>query len=61
LFDATKLALISDFVQIGAGRDAADAAFATTFGQATLTGIIVQAIDLKQTDDESNREVISTA
>jgi len=61
LFDATKLAPVSGFVRIGAGRDAADVAFATLIGQATLTGITVQAIDPEQTHDDPNNEAISTA
>ncbi len=61
LFDATKLAPVSGFVRIGAGRDAADVAFATLIGQATLTGMIVQAIDPEQTEDGAHSEVISTA
>ena len=62
LFDATKLAPVSGFVRIGTGRDAADVAFATLIGQATLTNMIVQAIDPSQpfTGDDRN-EVISTA
>lgn len=61
LFDATKLAPVSGFVRIGAGRDAADVAFATLIGQATLTSMTVQAIDPEQTDDKPHSEVISTA
>ncbi len=61
LFDATKLAPVSGFVRIGAGRDAADVAFATLIGQASLTGMTVQAIDPEQTIDKNRSEVISTA
>lgn len=62
LFDATKLAPVSGFVRIGAGRDAADVAFATLIGQATLTSITVQAIDpQQQIQGKSHNEVISTA
>lgn len=61
LFDATKLAPVSGFVRIGAGRDAADVAFATLIGQASLTSMTVQAIDPQQTTDNSHSEVISTA
>lgn len=61
LFDATKLAPVSGFVRIGAGRDAADVAFATLIGQAALTAITVQAIDPSQAEDGSHSEVISTA
>ena len=61
LFDATKLAPVSGFVRIGAGRDAADVAFATLIGEATLTAMTVQAIDPEQTEDGRHSEVISTA
>lgn len=39
LFDATKLAPVSGFVRIGAGRDAADLSFATSVG-AVLPGMM---------------------
>lgn len=61
LFDATKLAPVSGFVRIGAGRDAADVAFATLIGEANLTDMTVQAIDPQQTNDGPHSEVISTA
>lgn len=43
LFDATRLAPAAGLVRIGAGRDAADVAFATILGNATLTEIGVWA------------------
>ncbi len=62
LFDATKLAPVSGFVRIGAGRDAADVAFATLIGEATMTKMMVQAIDPEQQlQGKSHNEVISTA
>ncbi len=61
LFDATKLAPVSGFVRIGAGRDAADVAFATLIGQATLLSLAVQAIDQTLPRDGQHSEVISTA
>lgn len=61
LFDATRLAPVSGFVRIGAGRDAADVAFATIIGQAVLTGMTIQAIDPESTDRRRHSEVISTA
>lgn len=61
LFDATKLAPVSGFVRIGAGRDAADVAFATLIGQASMTSMTVQATDPQQTMENSHNEVISTA
>ena len=45
LFDATKLAPVDGLVRIGTGRDAADVAFATLIGEATLTGQNVWATD----------------
>lgn len=43
LFDATKLAPVSGFVRIGAGRDAADVSFATFFGAANSFAPVVLA------------------
>lgn len=43
LFDATRMAPVAGFVRIGTGRDAADAAFATIIGAATLTTMTVWA------------------
>jgi len=43
LFDATQMAPVEGFVRIGTGRDAADAAFATIIGEATLTAMSVWA------------------
>ena len=43
LFDATQLAPVSGFVRIGAGRDAADLAFATLIGSAKLQDMSVWA------------------
>lgn len=53
LFDATHLAPVSGMVRIGAGRDAADMAFATLTGDAVLTGKTVEA-EFVATDGESN-------
>jgi hypothetical protein len=39
LFDPTRLAPQSSFVQIGHGRDAADTSFATIFGGAAMNKI----------------------
>lgn len=61
LFDSTHLAPVSGFVRIGAGRDAADVAFATLIGQATLTNKTVQATDPELVDDQFTDEAISTA
>jgi transglutaminase-like putative cysteine protease len=41
LFDATKLAPLNGMVKIATGRDAADTAIATTFGNVTCTSIAV--------------------
>ncbi len=61
LFDATRLAPISGFVRIGAGRDAADVAFATLIGQATLTAKTVQATDPQLVKESPADEALSTA
>lgn len=60
LFDATRLAPVSGFVRIGAGRDAADVAFATLIGQASLTGMTVQATDVDRSPNPPMQEAIST-
>jgi transglutaminase-like putative cysteine protease len=46
LFDATRMAPRDGFVRIGTGRDAADAAFATVIGAATLKDMKVSALEL---------------
>lgn len=61
LFDATHLAPISGFVRIGAGRDAADVAFATLIGQAMMTGKSVQATDPQLVAEPPTGEALSTA
>jgi transglutaminase-like putative cysteine protease len=64
LFDATRMAPRDGFVRIGTGRDAADAAFATVLGAATLEDIKVSAQEL--TDEiaakpAGDKPAISTA
>jgi len=61
LFDSTRLAPISGFVRIGAGRDAADVAFATLIGQASLTAKTVQATDPQLVEESPSGEALSTA
>ena len=46
LFDATRMAPRDGLVRIGTGRDAADAAFATVIGSATLKDMTVSAQEL---------------
>lgn len=41
LFDPTRKAALQGLVRIGVGRDAADAAFATIYGEAEMTGMTV--------------------
>ncbi|MFT0861596.1 transglutaminase-like domain-containing protein [Ancylobacter sp. G4_0304] len=41
LFDPTRKAALQGLVRIGVGRDAADAAFATIYGEAEMTGMKV--------------------
>ena len=64
LFDATRMAPCDGLVRIGTGRDAADAAFATIIGAATLKGMTVSAQEL--TDEiaaqpKADEPAISTA
>lgn len=61
LFDSTRLAPISGFVRIGAGRDAADVAFATLIGQASMTAKTVQATDSQLVEDSPSGGALSTA
>ena len=42
VFDATRIAPLNGLVRVGLGRDAADVAIATIFGEATLTRMHVQ-------------------
>ena len=46
LFDATRMVPRDGLVRIGTGRDAADAAFATVIGAATLKDMTVSAQEL---------------
>lgn len=73
LFDATKLAPVSGFVRIGAGRDAADVSFATFFGAADSFAPVVLAQltndqpaassdgNTRHNDGDSKRHAVSSA
>ncbi len=61
LFDPTKLASTQGLVRIGAGRDAADVAFATMTGAATLLEKKVWADNADSTPDQGSLAAISTA
>lgn len=64
LFDATRLAPRNGLVRIGTGRDAADAAFATLIGAATLQRMTVSAKELTDEIEEEpggDKPAISTA
>lgn len=65
LFDATKLAPVSGFVRIGAGRDAADVSFATLFGAASSSPPAVSARDADggpgERSAEGSGEAVSSA
>jgi transglutaminase-like putative cysteine protease len=63
LFDATRMAPVDGLVRIAVGRDAADVAFASFVGAATLDGMVVSTIDLDRTnpDDGTMTAAISTA
>jgi transglutaminase-like putative cysteine protease len=65
LFDATRMAPLDGLVRIASGRDAADAAFATLVGAATLEHKVVSAIDLDRSvagdDGEPPVPAVTTA
>lgn len=62
LFDPTRLAPPAGLVRIGVGRDAADTAFATTWGQATLLSSEVHAVEqVANLDARSGAVGVSTA
>lgn len=54
LFDASRMAPVSGFVRIGAGRDAADASFATLVGAAFLKNMEVFALNTQATADNDH-------
>ncbi|MCJ8144117.1 transglutaminase family protein [Ancylobacter sp. A5.8] len=56
LFDPTRKAALQGLVRIGVGRDAADAAFATIYGEAEMTGMKV-AIEASDAQDEEQPTV----
>lgn len=62
LFDATRRAALDGLVRIGVGRDAADTAFATIYGQVHSNPIHVwsQALDAS-TSDEWTTDAVSLA
>ncbi|WP_239467142.1 transglutaminase-like domain-containing protein [Rhodoferax koreense] len=45
LFDPTKMAPVEKLVRVGSGRDAKDVAFATLFGAAYMTGMLLDVYD----------------
>lgn len=63
LFDATRLAPVSGFVRIGAGRDAADVSFATLIGPAQNASVTVSALvaDASGLDAAGAGEAVSTS
>lgn len=52
LFDPTRKAALQGLVRIGVGRDAADAAFATIFGNAVMTDMAVSIDPVEEVEDE---------
>ncbi|WP_425104448.1 transglutaminase-like domain-containing protein [Ancylobacter sp.] len=52
LFDPTRKAALQGLVRIGVGRDAADAAFATIFGNAVMTDMAVSISPVEEVADE---------
>ncbi len=61
LFDPTRLAPPAGLVRIGTGRDAADTAFATIWGAATLQSMEVYAIEPQQEEQLLNEHASQTA
>ena len=61
LFDATRLAPVSGFVRIGAGRDAADVSFATLFGAASSDPPVVSATETDGDSAAGPDEALSNA
>ncbi len=51
LFDPTRKAALQGLVRIGVGRDAADAAFATIYGQAEMTEMAVSIAPHEEVED----------
>ena len=62
LFDPTAMASTQSVVRIGAGRDAADVAFATIFGQARMTRMspLTRALSIEEINGalQSSRQVV---
>ncbi|MDQ0303425.1 transglutaminase-like domain-containing protein [Ancylobacter polymorphus] len=52
LFDPTRKAALQGLVRIGVGRDAADAAFATMYGNAVMTDMAVSIAPVEEVADE---------
>ncbi|HEY6532259.1 MAG TPA: transglutaminase family protein [Acidimicrobiales bacterium] len=62
LFDATRMAPVDGLVRIAAGRDAADVAFATLVGAATLDQKVVSALfDDARSPDHDAPPAVTTA
>ena len=63
LFDPTRLAPTNGLIRIGCGRDAADVAFATIYGNIRLTNKQVWAnpVDAGEHFEEGGSEAVSTA
>ncbi len=61
LFDPTRLASTLGLVRVGAGRDAADVAFSTVTGTATMKSKIVWANFTQDAPDLSQQTAVSTA
>ncbi|GAB4538065.1 MAG: transglutaminase family protein [Pleurocapsa sp.] len=61
LFDATRLAPREGLVRIGTGRDAADVAFATIFGEAQLENMQVYINNLDNQSVKTQQQAIATS
>jgi transglutaminase-like putative cysteine protease len=61
LFDATRLAPRNGLIKIGTGRDAADTAFATIFGDVEMTQMNVDVECLETISDQDSSEYTTQA
>ncbi|HEY9866406.1 MAG TPA: hypothetical protein V6D21_19700, partial [Candidatus Obscuribacterales bacterium] len=60
-FDATRLAPRNGLIKIGTGRDAADTAFATIFGDVEMTQMNVYVECLETVSDHDSSEYTTQA
>ncbi|WP_428029643.1 transglutaminase-like domain-containing protein [Ancylobacter sp.] len=61
LFDPTRKAALQGLVRIGVGRDAADAAFATIYGNAVMTAMQVSIAPLEDVEEAPTVRAVGIA